>query len=146
MTNSNEGTALETASDDYAAPDWLLGLFVHAANASEMSMGVTLTVGGTLVSGSLIGLSEYERLFVETVQAASPDFAEGMKQVFAEGMKQREAQLAALEAAGQQPPDARFIHLRNAHVIMGEEWTPASLWRARLDSVDGWSIGSIGKG
>src|SRR5690349_18625149 len=53
--------------------DWFLVELVRRANTGGLSLGLTLCVGGVLVSGALIGGREYFEGFAEDVVSAVAD-------------------------------------------------------------------------
>ncbi|MFM0479084.1 hypothetical protein PQQ81_00995 [Paraburkholderia strydomiana] len=129
--------------------DWFLQTFVASVNSHEGFMGVTLQMGGFLVSGFLISGAVYFEEFAKQYAADGED--ESDKAVFRRYANEfREAQ--AKEAAS--PPEAgvtppQFVHLRNARFyqssgqpILGGE--TGVLWRGRITEVQGFVLGEIG--
>lgn len=106
-----------------------LALLVAALdrNPSE-SLGLTLTVGGAVVSGRAVGEAAYWRHLAEHQ-------ADGLSQHFLHN--------------SQHPVDATptYVHLLDcAHWIGGPGPLPAdarACWRGRLADVQGWTLGRL---
>jgi hypothetical protein len=126
------------------ADPYLLTL-VHMANIGQFSAGVTLTVGGLIVTGDLIsGASYFERLS-KMVQSESKSLDDESKKSvgefflsFGEEYKpdsnQPESKLTPIQ----------FIHIGKARLIShGHKPIDLRLWRGRIDSIDGFTIGTI---
>jgi hypothetical protein len=131
--------------------DWLLQDFVLMANEAGSSVGVTLTVGGVLVTGMLIGAKQYFESLGDLLAAAIPDraAAASMREKYvtlgAEMHKRHLAYMARLEA-GKEGEAPTFLHLRDARVYAGPSVVPTRggvLWRGRISAVDGFIVGII---
>lgn len=123
--------------------DWFLQNLVDWANQHNFSFGITLNVGGFLVSGSLIGGKEYFDGFGEDFVSAYEDqeLAEKIKNIIA-----KNGELYTISDEKDVPPPT-YIHLKdarcfntNGNPIPGNRgvW-----WRGRISEVDGFSIGSL---
>jgi hypothetical protein len=119
-----------------------------------LSLPITLSVGGTTIEGTLIGVDEYFERLSELVQAGSPDQAkqaEDLREVL------RGAPIAAVESAmkeideGANPEETRtisemvsslYIHLKDTQILLpnGDVIGMAAPWRGKLSAVAGfWS-------
>jgi hypothetical protein len=139
MANSKATAVAETRE-----ADWLLRMFVNNANAVGGDfLSITLNVGGLIVSGTLVGASDYYK---------------GISRIFSTEERPKEGTWAALllkqaETAKFDPKTdgvitpANFIHLRDARLhTNGQRGLPSNegvWWRGRLDSVDGFWIGRL---
>ena len=125
--------------------DWFLEELVILANDSGFGFGVTLQVGGLLVSGTLAsGAAYFEGVAAETAPALEGDLAETFQKWFGNFR----------DLANRKPPDGvprtvRFIHLRDAKFynttgspIPGNRgvW-----WRGRISEVGGFVLGTLGE-
>ena len=124
----------------------MLQVLVHGANETDdggVGSGVhlTLTVGGTLVSGELISAASWFSIQeLEAAERGSLDFGSALGQM-ASMMKETRTD----EDGEQLMPN--HIHLINACVLHDSQPIPTSRdlrWRGRLDKVDGWNLGSLG--
>ena len=125
-----------------AGKDKMLALLVQAIDTSGGELSITLNVQGTIVSGTLVGNSEYFAhtgiLFSEAQKRT--EGTEGLAGLFSEAAKlTRERNNNADEAA---LPE--FIHLKDAHFLEGGKTIPSTpvLWRGRLSQVDGFVFGT----
>jgi len=131
-----QDSAIETLDDDI-----MLHTFVRAAFEGQLSMGITLNVPGTVVSGVLIGRNEWLELFEAWLAEAGdttmgPALSEGVVRISQE----------AEEARGY--PLFGYIHLKDARFLVGENLMPnrgrGLLWRGKLSEVSAWSLGQFG--
>ncbi|RQZ14056.1 gas vesicle protein [Burkholderia sp. Bp9031] len=122
--------------------DWTLKFLVDLANNHGVEMGVILTIGGSVVTGTLIGGKKYFEELADKVGNAWPGSAE-----VKEEMRKVFAQPASLYENGG-PPSASYIHLKDAKFVQPTAVFPAHgiLWRGRLSEVSGFSIGSLTAG
>ena len=126
---------------DMSAPDWHLADIVSIVNKANISIDITLTVGGTLLSGRLISGKEYFEAVAERFNNDSP--AENtVGNFFAEFMND-----VAKNMYGEGVDASRtaFIHLANAQHFSGVTPIPTkgTYWRGRLCEVSGYSFGSL---
>lgn len=122
--------------------DWLLQWLVKFSNNVGVTIGITLSIGGTLVSGELVSHKIYFDQFSE-------DFSSAFKKY--EGVDTEELKVGIQnfnrEPAEDQPqPALQYLHLKNARVYTSSA-TPVigkgQLWRGKISSVDGFTLGSI---
>lgn len=144
----------ESTLDAHAqhCPDWLLSRFVSMANTQGVSIGVTLVVGGSLVTGLIIGGREYFREMGAALaratgsdpDAGAEDFGRSVEDLYPTAPD--EGDEARRKEEGQEPRTrVKFIHLRNARVLHGTTMIPENfqghLWRGRIAAVDGFMLG-----
>lgn len=121
--------------------DWFLQDLIEIANSGKMTFDVTLTVGGFLVSGTLIGGKEYFEGFGE-------EFSFGLKGGAAEKVKSAFAKNGEMYAPSATPSSSpNYIHLKNAH-FFHTSGTPVPenrgvWWRGRVSQVSGFSLGAL---
>ena len=124
-----------------ANKDWFLQSLVCMANDSGIKFGITLNVSGFLVSGTLIGIKEYFKLFGES-------FASGMEPGdAANSVKATYAEYGNLYDPELKPKSPSFIHLVDTkfHTTNGVPVpsNQGTLWRGRLSEVGGFILGSL---
>jgi len=159
---SSEEEAAE-AEDTYRlrVTDALLSELVGICDDSDFSMAVSVQTGGYLVSGVLISMVDYFRGLAGLVRGAGrsdapPEALSAVAGLFDtradEQRARRDRRLAALrdESAPQDPEDRvrpANLHLRHARLIgpTGEIAT-IPFWRARLDHIDAFWLGSLSTG
>ncbi|MBZ4418028.1 gas vesicle accessory protein GvpU [Myxococcus sp. RHSTA-1-4] len=126
--------------------DWYLESLVHIVTATKFSIGVTLSVGGTVVTGQLISGKEYLELSAGQISDAFKRL--GVSEEGAKGIKESLASPAERlyrEETDAQPAGYGYIHLKDARIVTGaaSHALGGSLWRARLSTVDGFSLGEL---
>ena len=129
--------------------DWFLAELVRRANEAGLCIGVTLNVGGILVSGTLVGGHRYFEGFAEDVAAASPDAeTAGRARAFfrSPAAMYRSDARGAREVAADPEPLA-YVHLEDARFFGGAA-SPIPrgkgvYWRGKLSAVDGFALGVL---
>ena len=126
----------------HSDPDWFLQGLVVMVNGSELEIGITLTVGGLLVSGYMVSGHKYFEGFAE-------DFGSGFpKDIKNPGDGYKE--LGKIYTDPEHPLDSRstsFIHLKNARFYHNSGGAVPQnrgvWWRGRLTAVDGFMLGNF---
>jgi hypothetical protein len=150
----SDETRNQTSSEDTrlleVPVDWFLQKLVAVMNESpESYVGITLNVGGILVSGELISGKRYFEAFAK--EYADGSRAVGLDSAVAD---QLETSLADLGRIYDEPDEwgetaawPHFIHLRNAQFFWpGQLPVPMNRpvwWRGRIEAVDGFVLGSL---
>ncbi|MBA1229184.1 gas vesicle protein [Pseudomonas viridiflava] len=123
--------------------DWLLQWLVKFVANTKVEMGVTLSVGGNLVSGHLISHDTYFEQLAEDISAPFTQFSNGTD----EAMKEMILSFKPGDSA-QDTPAFHFIHLKDCRTY-SNDGSPICeagvLWRGRIAAVDGFTIGLIAK-
>lgn len=120
--------------------DWFLELLVKFVNTGFPPVAVTLTVGGTIVSGYLISAKDYFEAFADEFTSSWPDdpIADEIKGQFKKfGVVPKKEQNRF-----------NYIHLRDARFFHpGQPAMPGNrgvLWRSRIAAIDGFCLGQLG--
>jgi hypothetical protein len=126
--------------------DWLLQNLVSFANEIGVESGVTLQVGGMLVSGTIISIDKYLEEFSTLFEGGFKNDAElgGQLGELIKSWKPERPQLSPDETPSGPPP--QMVHLRNARFFFpGQRAFPAAhvLWRGRLSEVGGFFLGLL---
>ncbi len=140
--------------------DWFLEQFVSLFNESGGAIGVTLTVGGTFISGTLISPEDYFKELGSQLEEAlkrsgtSADHSRKIGEFVQSRGKyeppSEEVEKAAAKAAfeaGVFPisgTQRAYIHLKNAYVLVpgeGKRVFRGGLWRGRISAVEGFLVG-----
>ncbi|WP_433704437.1 gas vesicle accessory protein GvpU [Paraburkholderia sacchari] len=122
--------------------DWYLQSLVNMANTTGLSMGITIVLGGTVVSGTLIGGKTYFDTFAQNFVDAWPDLAQESRDPLRETL----AKPGEHYGNGYDEAGTSFIHLKDATIRTPSGYMPTStglLWRGRLSEVSGFSLGSF---
>jgi len=131
--------------DETHVPDGLLAHFVALAELGDVTMALTLTVHGVIVSGTLSsGIAYCDALSdIFATAITDPGIARTWQQMFRRVATESRGALDAMDAAGPIALGAdAHIHLRDASVRFssGDRLT-LGWWRGRLRSIDGWVFG-----
>ncbi len=138
------------SNEDLAAsmPDWFLQTIVRIVNEGDSEIGVTLTLGGTVISGLLVGGAKYFEAFGNEFASAfkEPEIAANIYSAFSSHSKIYEKKESESEAEEVLPPI--YIHLKNAKFFHNSgpafPTNRGIWWRGRLSSVDGFALGVLG--
>jgi len=128
--------------------DDIFMIFNHLTNRGNLEgVGVTISINGSVVTGNLIS---YEQYLESTLEMVNSGFSSEVENESLLGRLLKDA----LEVESQdeensdekeelEPPN--YIHLKNAKVVFGSSLIPANggLWRAKVDSLDGFMLGSL---
>jgi hypothetical protein len=147
MTEPDTETTPEQPETPAESQDWLLTVLVRMANNIGLGFGVTLCVGGVLVSGTLVSGRQWtDALIAEMRTRGHGNAAEALAGNL-EGLLREQYPEPQLDREDEFPHTAvGYIHLTDAHYISGTNQVPSDLsvaWRGRLSEVDGWSLGAL---
>ena len=122
--------------------DWLVQWFAKFVNSGQVgvSIPVTFTIGGSLVSGHLISEADYFEQLSSDFSGALPEAA---REAGKELIKALQPTLAVDE---DDQPACQFVHLKKAQVFNGSSNpipSGGTLWRGKISSVEGFSLGSL---
>lgn len=130
--------------------DCLLQSLVEIVNSESANIPITLSIGGLLISGDMIGgkiyFNEFARQFKDGFRDISSETASTIEETFKRlgdvyDPIQKESQGSAAM------PKPYMIHLKDAQIYQSGASLPPSekrvLWRGRLESVDGFSLGKL---
>jgi hypothetical protein len=130
--------------------DSFLQSLISIVNDESASIPITLSVGGLIISGDMIGGRTYFNEFAR-------QFKDGFKDISSETASTIEKAFKSLgdvydpiqkESQGSAPiPKPYLVHLRDAQIYLAGAGQSSSekgvLWRGRLDAVDGFSLGRV---
>jgi len=128
--------------------DWFLQDIILLAEIG-LELGVTLTVAGGVISGTLIRGEKYFAEMSEAVRnATSSNLQDGTLEDVATRWASYTEMYHRPKDADEDwlPPSATFVHLRNARFYApGQALMPQTgvLWRGRLSAISGFFIGSF---
>ena len=129
-----------------AVVDLVLVALVKAVNKGETSnLGVSLLVGGSWLTGSMIGGRMWFDELGRLIDAQTGSDGGQLFHLIGETAYPSESERAA---AGQEPLETEpgFLHLRHGRLLTGAAVRvpePGGLVRVRLASVDGWLVGIL---
>ncbi|WP_226527714.1 gas vesicle accessory protein GvpU [Metabacillus niabensis] len=129
--------------------DAIMLMFLDLVEQDGIEVDITLSVNGSIVSGTLIGATAY----YEGVTEASKNFEDStmskiiskkfhdLKEEYAK-QKQQEAEKESKEKEN----SFTFIHLKNAKYVTNQHeitHTNGTWWRGKIASIDGFSFSSF---
>lgn len=144
MSFDTNPTSLPSVSVAPPADVFLQFLVNLVNNGGQLkSIGVTLQMGGMLVSGSIVSGAEYFDRFAET-------FSDSLSDMDTQARQSVRTSLAELGDVFRQPQPAEplpnYIHLVDA-LFFTADGTPIAgqptLWRGRSSAVDGFILGRL---
>jgi len=129
--------------------DWFLAELVRRANEGGLSLGLTLCVGGGLVSGALIGGREYFEGFAGDVASSVADatVAHKVREFFRSpaALYQPDEGLPGGAKASSLADPLSYIHLKAARFFTSSgapiPGSCGGYWRGKLSAVDGFVLG-----
>lgn len=132
------------ATDSAPSKDWFLQFLVNLANKNRFELDMTLTVGGILISGTLVGVRQY----FDNLSAyfASPFNSGQNSEVIKETFKKIGDQCTCVSPS-EQTENPSYLHLKNA-VFANTEGTKipddtGTWWRGRISEVQGFTPGRL---
>lgn len=153
IDNPIDQVPARTIFDQKEGVDWFLAWIIDLAERG-IELGVTLSVEGLLISGNLIGGRKYFEALGDSIRKANfgaaveadSEFQTNMANNFA-GWK--EIYPKSEDIGSDHVPNPSFIHLEHAQIVLGN--TPVTsnvgaLWRGKLSSVSGFTLGTINFG
>jgi len=121
--------------------DWLLQFLVKFVVTTPVEIGITLSVGGNLVSGQLISHDAYFKQLAQDLATPLSQFEAGVD----ESMKQIILSFTPGESADNTTA-FHFIHLKDSKTYPSDQnpiCAEGVLWRGKIASVDGFTIGQL---
>lgn len=136
---------------DLISHDMVLEGLIFSANAEGQEYGITVTVGGTVVSGVLSGDAEFIRFLAAEI-TTEPENADSASlrddlEATADRTEAKLRQVLTRPRKGETRPIPLMptLHLRDATIwLPGGQSVQVPYWRGRVQSVDGWFLGIIG--
>lgn len=125
---------------DWAEPDHVLTLLAHLASEVGLEFSVRLFTGSGVLSGTLIGGKQY---FDQLTSLTRPDgSAEPPPESSVAGFFTLMSEWYQDAASKEEDVPVAYAHLRSAWLFSpGQQPLEVGLWRGRLTSISGWSVG-----
>jgi hypothetical protein len=144
---------IEVPFSDWALEDWVV-----YANEYGMEIGVTLQIGGFLVSGKTASGGEFLRNMGESLSEATmgagdkyKEISEMLKNMYEKQAQNSYPQISLEESESskkkQSTREPSFIHLKQVAIFTDSQISPIQVkyWRGKLASVDAWFLGTMSK-
>ena len=122
--------------------DWFLQWLVDFVSRTNISISVSLTVGGNMVSGMLISHNQYFETMSEKLSSA---FEVGGEETV-QGMKDIILSFRPQPHAGEEENAPQYLHLAEAKTYAGPNGAISSsgvLWRGKISAVEGFTFGKM---
>lgn len=136
----------------YGSPDNLLEWFVRIVNDYELEIGMTLLIGGSMVTGQLISGRKYLKRIGDQVNAAmgvqaeTPLFQDWIDRYYGEPRSDGGDE----SDQEREPIITTYVHMAGVRIRQGSQEILSSaagtLWRGRLSCVDGFILGELSTG
>jgi hypothetical protein len=137
--------------EDARAFDWFLRSTISDLTPLGVELGITVMVRGMVVSGTLISGAKYFEEMGNSFQSIGGEHQE-VTNAIGESWKAWKVLYDKPEDAPDdwKPEQTSYIHLRDARIFApGQSSLPSNqgvLWRGKLSSVDGFSMGKMSDG
>jgi len=144
--SDNSGTgadALAKLQEEVAEtqlPDPILRVLVSVCNRGSLTFTITIAQGGLVIAGTAVGVGRFMRDLATELETRGGTDAE----VLSAPLRYL-AQIAAEPDSSDDPTEDLpvYLHLEHARVRSANTIIADDVrWRARLTSVDGWSLGA----
>jgi hypothetical protein len=125
-------------------PDENLVRWVAAVEKQDATLGVTLMIGGIIITGTLVSSARWFSELAELAeQHENPQWSEGNTQALRERALAEQVEVIAEHATD----SYRYLHIVDA-VTHGASTRPFGQfrWRVRLASIDAWTLGVMEPG
>lgn len=133
----------------FGGMDPFLATHVKFINKRGYEVGITLNVGGLLITGLLASGREYYKTFGEQYagglrrSGVDESIAKSMQETF-ESMGTRFYGASSEDKGELDNEPIAFIHIKNARIYSGSQIVASvDWWRGRLAAVDGFILGEI---
>jgi hypothetical protein len=131
-------------TDNVPSKDWFLQFLVNLANKNRFELDITLTVGGILISGRLVGVRQY---FDDLSTYFAGSFDSGKKTEEIKETFKKIGDQCACVSSSEQTENPSYIHLKNVHFYNAQGKLLSDdagvWWRGRLSEVQGFAPGKL---
>lgn len=135
-----------SATDNVPLKDWFLQFLVNLANRNRFELDITLTVGGILISGTLVGVRQY---FDDLSTYFASPFTSGRHSEEIKDTFKKIGEQCTCVSSTEQTETPSYIHLRNVDFFNGQgkllPGNEGKWWRGRLSEVQGFTPGRLSK-
>lgn len=122
---------------EIANPDLILTILGEVAESSGLELGITLSVGGTTITGVLVSEETYIEGIRDALGAsgeAGKALGDGLAKGFAEFRERRESD---------DSEPIVYLHLKRARLVTQGDRSTDVWWRVRAVEVDAWTFGEM---
>lgn len=130
---------------EHSLPDYFLRVLVFSCQEVDHSFGVTLTVGGSTITGTVVSEARYFDSLGDLVEEIGHGVADAFLPAFRHAAMSSMVRAAVpYELVPSSDPLPVFVNLIDCTILSGGSVIASGVsWRGRLASVDGWFLGTI---
>ncbi len=132
------------AMDSTPKKDWFLQFLVNLANRKHFELDLTLTVGGILISGTLVGVRQY---FDDLSNYFAGPFTSGSNSDEIKDTFKKIGEQCTCVSSTEQTETPSYIHMKNVDFFNGQgkllSGKEGIWWRGRLSEVQGFTPGRL---
>ncbi|WP_134324546.1 hypothetical protein [Cumulibacter soli] len=145
QTDPDGYTRAELRPRDNLLNSLLSIIFDSEAIPDEASFSMTVVTGGALVSGIVVSQAVFARRVSDGLRQANggDNFAFIVDEIV-NAQSELDAEIKAGRDGIAPAIPVRYLHMRDVTVMSGGGPLQFSNWRCRLESIDGWTFGSLG--
>jgi hypothetical protein len=155
MVEENKTIDADEAADEIKPyeirPDYFLQHLVDTVNrnSGKVPLPITLNVGGLMVTGFMVDGKTYYEMFAEEFKRFAGHTIQNIDEVltgFRQWGEHYVSRYSESETEKDDTHELQYIFLKNARYLSGGKLVPSegrNLWRGRLSSVDGFSLGVL---
>jgi hypothetical protein len=126
----------------------VLETLIDYAETLGLEQSITLQVGGLIITGLIISRRDYFAGLDESLKSAAKGLTQGSDEIGNRMQRSGDLSPPSSTAEPEQRGDkCEYIHLRDCQIFLGGGLVIPSghgtLWRGRLDSVDGFFLGQV---
>ena len=139
-TGSDALAKLQEEVAETQLPDPILRVLVSVCNRGSLTFTITIAQGGLVIAGNAVGVGRFMQDLAAELEARGGSDAE----VLSDPLRYL-AQIAGNSEPVEDPTQDLpvYLHLEHARVRSANTVIADDVrWRARLTSVDGWSLGA----
>ena len=122
--------------------------FLCSLAETGVELGITLTLGGSVISGQMVGRQRYAGELAERLSGAGEvgvSLGQAIVELLTPPHLPTSEEPDVNGDAADVPADFNFIHLIHATTYHGaQQLGSGEPWRGRLQSVSGWTLGQLG--
>lgn len=127
--------------------DWFLLEYVRLSEVG-VEQGLTITIGGIVVTGMLISGKAYFNLLADELLETVPEGHQSRAavEILAENYRNFAQEVSEPVEADKEKFDRNYIHLKDARIVQGNTHIPSRigvLWRGKVSSVDSFINGQM---
>lgn len=129
--------------DDFYLEALLRAVVGRDTPGNEGTFSITLSLGGSMVTGTVIGTRAWERLWTQSMAESAPQLAEALHDLLTQFGQEDDVRTFMREVDDEPAPAYRYLTLRDVTVWSGAASTKLPLWRCKISAVDGWAQGEL---